>query len=1017
MPFTGLGSYSVTSAGPGLVDLAAGLDTTGSLTFTGGTYSVGTSFLAGINLAGSDPLSGLVRLTGGTDITFAPTAGASATVYIGADLSGSNSPGQITAYGYLDVFDGSTVDVSYSAPGNPDGSNTYASFVVGGTGGASGQINVDGDGSLLRSAGEGNRITLGLGGGQGTLAVTNRGKAETLSLQAGIAGGLGQVYLSGGSSELVVSSATGQYLAPGFAGQSGAAVFGSAGGAGFLGVAGGARITVENVDGETDLPAVRFALDSASYGYGVITGLGSRLTITQHGAAGDDYGGGAVLNVGEGGQGVLLADNYGRIDVTGDAARVNVASGAYVDGQPNVTNAESLLQLTGGADLTIDSKLYGGSALVDGVLQSDGRGAALVIGGGQQTTGRVIVDGLGSSIRVKSNTSASGDDATGQIIIGSLGTGSLEVRNLATVAARNIELGRSLNDGNSVVASGIGTLTVSDGGSVTVTTNAATAYLGLEVGDAEGSVGTVTVTGTGSELISAGGAAQIRVGHGGTGSLSIENGGRVEGLFLDAGRLETGSGIVEVDGVGSILSLSDAGGEFPASRGQAGLLRLGGDAGSYGRLEIANGGAVSIGNDPGSTADLPSLIVGSEIGSVGIVDLAGQGTSLDVSLTGSSTDGYAPSVAAYFGPRLRLGEKGGAGQVTVGDGAQIALTGENAELRVGEGTAGYLSDLSTFTIQNGGTVLLDSSGTESAAVAVVGRNEGGLGRVSVTGDASALTIRSDNTDDLTGSGDIAIGATLTVGSLGDGTLVVEDGGRVSIDGTDDAFPGLIVGSGSPAGSIAAVGNVSVSGEGSLIEVIGTNQGSPIETGFGEAGLIAVGLHAQSSGTLTVGTGAVVRNPSSNSVTLIAPAVQSVGTVRVAGDGALLAAGSVLAVAASVDFTVTDPDGFPVIDQATGGVAVLDIGADGRVEADKTVVGQSGTLMGTGQLASDLDLFGEILVGGEAVTGTLKVVGDVDISSGASIVFDIEGFDPTQADKLVVTGDITGAVTAETLLLE
>ncbi|MEM7236580.1 MAG: hypothetical protein AAF501_01970, partial [Pseudomonadota bacterium] len=412
MPFSGLGSYSVTAAGAGRVDIAAGLDSSGTLTFTGGSYDIATSFLAGINFTGATPLSGLIRLAGGTDMTFAPGAGLPASVYIGADLSGAASPGELTAYGYLDIFEGSTLEVTYTAPAVPTGDNAYASLIVGGTDGSSGQINVDGEGSILRASGDGNRVTLGLNGGQGTLAVTNRGYAEMLSLQAGAAGGLGQVYLSGGSSELIVSSAAGRYIAPGFTGQSGAAVFGTGGGAGFLGITGGARMTIENVDGETDLPAARFGIDVASYGYGIVTGLGSRLTITQHGAAGDDYGAGAVLNVGEGGLGVLLADNDGRIDVSGDTARVNVSAGAYVLGVPSVTEAESLLRLTGGADLTIDSKSYGGSVMIDGALQSDGRGAQLVIAGGQGTHGRVVADGDGTTIRVKSNTAAADDDVT-----------------------------------------------------------------------------------------------------------------------------------------------------------------------------------------------------------------------------------------------------------------------------------------------------------------------------------------------------------------------------------------------------------------------------------------------------------------------------------------------------------------------------------------------------------------------------------------------------------------------------
>ncbi|MBY8976809.1 M10 family metallopeptidase C-terminal domain-containing protein [Rhodobacteraceae bacterium NNCM2] len=1005
MPFTGQGAYSVADGGNGTIDISAGFISSGALTFSGGSYAIGASFLAGVNLAGISPLSGLIRLADGADLDFSPDAGAPATVYIGVNLNEAVPVGAVAAYGYLDVLGGSTLDVTYTAPAGASGPYAYANFIVGGTAGAFGQIAVDGAGSTLTSSGDGNRVSLGLNGGQGTLVVTSSGRAETLSLLAGAGGGVGQVYLSGGGSEVVVSSATGQYLAPGFSGQSGAAIFGIGGGAGFLGIAGGSKLTVKNVDGETDHPTLRLGVDALSYGYGIVTGSGSELSLIQHGAQGDDFAGGAVVNVGEGGQGVLIADNNARITISGDGARMNIAAGQYVDGVPVVTSEESLVVISDGAKLTIDSRTYGGTEVVDDGVRADGRGSALVIAGGQQTTGLLVVDGAGSNVTLRSNQWVAGDDATGQIIIGNLGTGSLDVLNEATVVARNIELGRTLRDSDGIVAAGSGALTVASGGKVMVSTSSIHSYLGVQVAESEGTIGLVTVTGEGAELASTGGAARIRLGHAGNGTLRVEDGGTVRALLLEAGGTSTGIGEIKVSGAGSRLVISDDDGRFDANTGQAGLMRLGGEAGSSGSLAIKGDGTVTIRNAADDGRDQPSLIVGSKTGSTGIVDVAGSGSVLEIIMTGAANDAFNPISSLYYGPRLRLGERGGLGQVTVRDSGAINLTGENAELWVGEGAAGYVSALSTLTISSGSSVNLTSLGGESAAFAVIGRNAAGSGALTVTGEGSLLSLTSDNIDNRQEDGGIAFGATLTVGRLGEGTLVVEDGGRVTINGNDDAFPGLIIGEGRTSGGVAATGSATVTGAGAEIEILGTNTDGTDETGFGEAGLIAVSLQNGSAGSLTISDGGVVRNAPLNSATLIAASDQAEGVIRLSGSGSHLSAGALLAIGAAVDFTKIDQLGMPEILIDEGGLALLDIGSGSTVSAQQTVVGASGSVEGEGVLISDVNVHGTLGPAGDGLIGALSIDGALTLSATARLEFDISSFASGGSDRLVVSGPV------------
>lgn len=1007
MPYSGTGSYSVVDRGDSTVDLSAGLNADGTLVFTGGIYAVGETLAAGVNVSSAAPVTGRIRLTNDTDVTFAPSAGDAAGVYIGSNLNSGAGGGSPVAYGYLDILSGSTLTVAYTADGDLAGPNAYGTFFVGAGAGSLGQITVDGVGSQLISAGDANRISLGVSGGLGTLVVAAGGYAATLSLQVGSNGGLGQVYVSGAGSELVVSPVNGSYIDPAYAGQSGFATVGATDARGLLAVAGGGSARFENVDGQTDLPLLRFGRDNGSYGYGLVTGVGSRIEVNQFGEAGDDFPGGSVLTVGEGGQGVLQVENFGLVDVTGDSARLNVANGRYSFGQPDASNDESLLSITGGADVTVDSGAYGGTIEADGAFTSDGRGSTVTIGGGRETYGRIFVQGEGSTLTVTSDTDAVGDVATGQIIIGNLGAGVLEVREDGAVSARNIELGRSLITDGNVAAAGEGRLLVAAGGRVTVEGSAASAYRGIQAGEGAGAEGTIDVQGAGSLLTSEGGAGRIRIGAEGTGALNVSGGGAAQGLLLEAGVKAGGTGQIFVGGAGSSLLLSDAYGAFPQRNGQAGLLKLGGEAESTGLLTVSNGGAVEIRNAVNSFRDNSSAIVGDAFGSTGRITVTGQGSTLNLTHTGASNDTFGG--ASYNGASLVLGDAGGAGTVTATQGAEIALTGEAAQIRVGGGATDGQAALSTLAINGGAEVSASSIGTQSAAKVIVGDAADSRGQINLFGPDATLRVRSDNLDDLQAGGSIAYGATLVAGVEGDGQVIVSAGAEIRIEGANDAFPGLIVGEGLADSSADASGFVRVTGAGSQIVVAGTNTTGTHLTEFGEAGRIVVGRHDGAHGALVIETGGAVRNAANNSATHIGLEAGSSGVIRLSGSDAVLTAGTLLTVGANIDAGTVDGAGLPQIFAASGGTGLLEIGTDTRVVAGDIVVGNTGTLAGDGSLVGDLTLHGIIrpgdLGGVAGDIGRLFHVGAFDVSAGAAFVFDIGGFGAGQADQIRTSSNI------------
>ncbi|MEL6477110.1 MAG: hypothetical protein AAFR17_07260 [Pseudomonadota bacterium] len=992
MPYSGTGNFGVSSGPGGTVNLTAGLDADGALVFTGGTYAIDATLIAGANFAQSTMVTGEIRLFSGTEIVFAPSAGDPAAIYVGRNANTPVAAGEIRAIGRLDVLGGSRIESRYTAPASGSGANAYNSFQVGATAGAQGQITVDGQGSELIAGGDGARINLGTAG-QGALVVSDGGYARTLDLRAGSDGGLGQVYVSGAGSELRLTSAGGAPIDAAYAGQTGYATFGRAGGAGFLGVAGGGTLQIENVAGETDRPLLRFGSTNGSYGYGLVNGAGSLIRIRQLGAQGDDFAGGATLNVGEGGQGVLLVEDEASVIVSGDRARLNVATGRLVQGQPDTTSDESLLQITGGGDVLVDSGGNGGTVLQNGLRVSNDRGAAVTIAAGEGSRGRVVVDGVGSTLTVTSTSDALEDEATGQIVVGNLGTATLRVANSGSVAAKDLELGRSVTDGAAVIAAGSGRVEIASGGQVVVVGSDNTLGRGISAGATLGATGTITVDGAGSELVSTGGAGRLDIGREGTGSLALSGGGTAKALIAEAGRGAGGTGTISVSGTGSQLIVSDAYGVSPANAGQAGLIRLGGASGGSGSLDVAAGGSVLVENAANSTSDQPSIIVGTETGSSGSFSVTGAGSTVDIVLTGASNDAYMPSETLFYGPRLRLGQRGGEGNVTVSQSAALNLTGENAEIWVGEGDPAYQAALSTFKINGRGQVAVTSVGGDSAASVIIGRNEGGRGALTLFGTDSRLTISSDNQ----GAAGSSVGASLVVGRLGDGDLTVSNGAAVVIDGANDAFPGLVIGRGAESGAVAATGTARISG--GSVTITGTTQ-----TNFGEAGLITVGQRTAASGELVIDSAGQVTNATQNSATIVAVEDGSTGTIRLRDQGSRLEAGVLLTVGAEVDFS-TVSQGLPLVLEELGGQGVLDIGAGTMVNAGTAVIGSTGTLAGSGTLAADLDLFGRLSPGGDGEVGIFTHQGDLDLNPGAVLSLDIDGFSNGSADRIVTTADL------------
>jgi T5SS/PEP-CTERM-associated repeat protein/autotransporter-associated beta strand protein len=367
-----------------------------------------------------------------------------------------------------------------------------------------------------------------------------------------------------------------------------------------------------------------------------------------------------------------------------------------------------------------------GSLFVGGILGTGTltikNGGALTTGGsafsaiGENATGTVTVDGAGSTL-TNNNAFYVGFGDTGTLTIQNGGT-VIGLTSIGQSAGSNGTVtvdgaGSTLTSGDplSVGFHGTGSLTIANGGLVSAPQQVAIAGFA-------GSSGMVTVDGAGSTLTIGG---QLLVGNGGTGSLTIANGGLASAFVVEIAKNVGSNGMVTVDGAGSTLT-------------SGGNSLLVGDLGT-GSLTIANGGLVSapgvvvIANFAGSTGTL-------NIGAAAGLSAAAPGT-LNTPLVefgaGAGTIVFNHTSSNYvFAPEI------------FNDGAVNVLAGTT-----------ILTAANTYTGSttiNGGVLVVDGS----IAFSPTKVNAGGL--LAGTGTVGATSV--------------AGGGTLSPGHNGFGTLTV-----------------------------------------------------------------------------------------------------------------------------------------------------------------------------------------------------------------------------------------------------
>ena len=620
-------------------------------------------------------------------------------------------------------------------------------------------------GSLLVNSG--GAVTIGNGlndgdGGAGSLFVTSGGSVTVssgFSAIGNIAGGLGDLTVSGGTFTL----AGGQL-----------AVGNRAGASGLVDIAGGGQFLATEA-AQTASYIVEIGNQNASGGLaaasGTLTveGQGSLLDLGQNALSVGYYGVG-VLNVMSGGVVRTVTTTFTDLS--------SLAVGRFGSGTVNIAGSGSVISATGG--------LYDGRA-------AGGVGVINVTSGGQL---RQFLDQNGSGgIGIGQADTLSGQQAsggTGTLDINTsgavFGAGFLTVGNNGCTGFVALDTGGSLTVAGQIAVgtggtygNGNGTVTISGGAGLHTSGPHATQSAGVTIANQATTSGSITVHGGGSVLDA--GGDRIAVGSRGAGTLLVQAGATASAgntFYSDTaseagfsvGTSATGSGAVDVDGVGSQLVVNGGitlAGGLTSAGGTATLALTSGAEATGTGLVLWSGGTLSV--------DGASLL---QIGGSG-----GSGTGIAVQSDASLT-AHGGAIAGAVGNAGILSNDGSltvSGSVT-GSGTLDLLAGSTTRI-----TGSIAGQHVSFADATGLLYLTNLAGSASVTAAQAGDVIDLLGITNVTTDGANVTTDQGalNFTNLAAglqvvlSSDAQGGTDVGVACYCAGTLIQTDGGEIAVE--------------------------------------------------------------------------------------------------------------------------------------------------------------------------------------------------------------------------------------------
>jgi hypothetical protein len=333
-------------------------------------------------------------------------------------------------------------------------------------------------------------------------------------------------------------------------------------------------------------------------------------------------------------------------------------------------------------------------------------------------------------------------------------------RPLDTVPATLGELAVGLNSGS-------GVLFLDDGTARTTSDH-------INVGDAAGETGFLLISSAEASLTVAADAKTFTLADRAesSGVALVDDGASVNALYVIVG--DEGRGELYVSGEGTRVTATTEFGVDTTGDNNGGILLVGNQTGSDGRLVIDDNALVSV-TSPGVETGGPAVLVGYSEDSRGDLIIETGGT-LQLDEDSAGGDGYQPGILIGLN---------GAGNVTVQSAGQINVEPDSGYLVVAgqPGATGSLTVTGEDSLVDIGSAVYISTDIAAGTNLPAGETvtAGGDGEITV-GAGGTLRAGEAQGD---GIGDIFIGE--------NGTLRVEDGGSVEADVVNDAGGSFITG--------------------------------------------------------------------------------------------------------------------------------------------------------------------------------------------------------------------------------
>jgi T5SS/PEP-CTERM-associated repeat protein len=692
------------------------------------------------------------------------------------------------------------------------------------------------------------------------------------------------------------------------------------------------------------------------------------------------------------------------ISVTGDVSPAGIGPGSTDIGTATdlfVGNVGvGTMSVIGGATFAGRNFLLGETASGDGTLTVSGVGSLANADGGLRVGRSGVgvlhilsggtVSALGNGIITSIIAEGPGSHGTVNVDGGTLLVNRSDFTPILFVGYRSTGVLNVINGGRVTIGdagSGIG---VENGSQLTI------GSANFTSGPVLPGNGTVLVSGVGSKIEFLGDNTVVNVGRmgaGTTGSLTINNGGTMNGsrtLNIGRGRenaarvTEVGlgaTGTVIVDGVGSMLNIGGVA-TCCTDIGDGASVSVGRNDG-VGTLTIRNGAQMKV-DARGATAFTGGLNVARDALSTGTLtiesggklellsDSNGAGFGMNVARAGTGTlhvTGGGQLVITNTGTAGGALNFGGTSAVTTGGtfsgvisgaGTAVTISGIDMSLRLGRSAGSN----GTLTIDDGAVV---APGRRLN----VGDGPGSSATLNVAGTGTTINIKSLAADEF--------GAGLSVGLGGTGIATISSGAAINVDGTLGAHRHVtnVGGTGTQAGG---TGTLIISGAATRYNVTGATTSLVIGRDITEG-------VTPSTGTMTISDGAQVSFPI-NGTGSVGFTAGSSGTLHVIGAGSRLDMGAFLGVGRDYD---NNPGGNGLLNVADGGV----------VKAASVHVGATATLMGNGIINGSVINDGTISPG--TSPGKLAVSGDLTLTDSSVLMIEITGTGAGQYDVIAVGG--------------